>query len=87
LAALEPPLVVLLEQHGADEADHGGFVREHADDVAAALDLGVEALQRGRAVDLSPAASASETEDAAQSGMAPASAAIFFMKTCGAFAP
>ena len=48
---LDGPFVVLLEQDGADEADDGLFVREDADDVGAALDLAVEALERVRAVD------------------------------------
>ena len=44
--ALDGPFIVLLEQDGADEADDGGLVGEDADDLGAALDLAVEALER-----------------------------------------
>jgi hypothetical protein len=33
------PLVVLLEQHRADQPDNGGFIGEDADDVGAAFDF------------------------------------------------
>ena len=52
--ALDGPLVVLLEQDGADEADDGGLVGEDADDLGAALDLAVEALERVGRVQLGP---------------------------------
>ena len=48
------PLVVLVQQDGADEADHGGVVGEDADDVGAALDLFVDPLERVRRGDLAP---------------------------------
>src|SRR5687767_3877572 len=38
-SSLDGPLVVLLEQDGADETDDGGVVGEDADDVGAPLDL------------------------------------------------
>lgn len=38
------PLVVLLDQDGAGEAEQGGRVGEHANDVGAAFDLLVEAF-------------------------------------------
>ena len=44
--ALDGPLVVLFEQDRADEAGDGGLVGEDADDLGAALDLAVEALER-----------------------------------------
>ena len=37
VAALEQPLVILLEQHGADEAGDAGLVGEDADDIGAPL--------------------------------------------------
>ena len=52
--ALDGPLVVLLEQDGADEAGDRLLVREDADDFGSALDLAVEAFQRVGAVDLGP---------------------------------
>ena len=54
VAVLELPLVVLLEQDGADQADDGGLVGEDADDVGAALDLAVEPLERVGGVQLGP---------------------------------
>jgi hypothetical protein len=38
-AVLSEPLIILLEQDGADEPDDGFFVREDADDIGAALFL------------------------------------------------
>jgi hypothetical protein len=52
--ALDSPLVVLLEEDGADEAGDGGLVREDADDLGAALDLAVQALARIGRVQLRP---------------------------------
>ena len=43
---LDGPLVVLFEQDGADEAGNGSFVGEGADNLGAALDLAIEALER-----------------------------------------
>src|SRR5215207_2234090 len=43
--SLDGPFVVLLEQDCADEPGDGGFVGEDPDDVGAALDLAVEALE------------------------------------------
>jgi hypothetical protein len=54
VAATDRPLVRLLEHQGADEADDGLIVREDADDVGAALDLLVDALERVRRRDLGP---------------------------------
>lgn len=44
--ALDRPFVVLLQQEGADQAEHCLFVGEYPDDIAAALDLAVEAFER-----------------------------------------
>ena len=44
--ALCCPFIVLLEEEGADEPDHGGFVREDADDIGAAFDLAIEPFER-----------------------------------------
>jgi hypothetical protein len=41
------PLVVHVGEHGADEADHGRFVGEDADDSRPALDLFLEPLEAG----------------------------------------
>ena len=46
------PLVVLLQQQGADQARDGSFVWKDADNIAATLDLAVEALERVGAVQL-----------------------------------
>ena len=46
VAALEQPLVVLLEQDGADQPGDAGLVGEDADDVGAPFDFLVQALQR-----------------------------------------
>jgi hypothetical protein len=54
VAALQLPLVVLLEQQPSDEARDGGNVREDADDIGAPLDLGIEPLQGVGAVELGP---------------------------------
>jgi hypothetical protein len=43
---LEQPLVVLLEQDGADQPGDAGLVGEDADDVGASFDLLIQALQR-----------------------------------------
>ena len=50
--ALDGPLIVLFQEQRADQPGDGGFVREDPDDVAAPLDLAVEALQRVCAVEL-----------------------------------
>jgi len=42
------PVVILLEEDGADEADDRLLVREDADDVGASLELLVQPLKRGR---------------------------------------
>jgi hypothetical protein len=39
---LQLPLIVLLQEHGTDEADNGSFVRKDADDVGSAFHLLVE---------------------------------------------
>lgn len=49
---LHGPFVVLFKQQGADESDDRGFVGEDADDLAATLDLAVEALERVGGVEL-----------------------------------
>jgi hypothetical protein len=45
VAILELPLVILFEQDGADEPDDGLLIGKDADDIAAALDLFIEAFQ------------------------------------------
>ena len=52
--ALNGPLVILLEQQGADQSGNGGLVGEDADDVAAAFDLVVQTLDWIGAVQLGP---------------------------------
>ena len=54
VARADGPLVVLLEQDGADQAGDGRLVGEYSDDVGASLDLFVEALQGVGRVDLGP---------------------------------
>jgi len=54
VAVLQLPLVVLLQEHGADEADGAGLVGEDADDGAAPLDLLVEPFERVGRVQLGP---------------------------------
>ena len=44
--ALDCPFVVLFEEDSADEPDDGLVVGEDADDLGAALDLAVDALDR-----------------------------------------
>ena len=44
--SLRGPLVVLLEEDGADEACYGIFVGEDPDDVGAAHDFGMELFDR-----------------------------------------
>jgi hypothetical protein len=52
VSTIELPLVVLLEQHRADEALYRSLVGEDPDDIGSALYLSIEPLQRVRAVDL-----------------------------------
>jgi hypothetical protein len=52
VAALQLPLVVLLEQQRPDERRDGRFIGEDTDDIGAPLDLGIEPFQRIGAVDL-----------------------------------
>ncbi len=54
VAVLELPLVVLLQEDGADKADNGRLVWEDADDVGPPLDLLVQALEGVGAVELGP---------------------------------
>ena len=54
VASCDLPLVVLLGQDGADQADDGVVVGEDADHVGAALDLAVEAFERVVGPDLAP---------------------------------
>ena len=51
---LDQPLIILFEQQGAGEADHGVVVGEDPDDIGAAADLFVDALQRVGGADLGP---------------------------------
>ena len=46
VAVLELPLVILFEEHGADETDDAVLVGEDADDIGASLDLLVQPLER-----------------------------------------
>lgn len=50
VAVLGLPLVVLLHEDGADEADDQVLIGEDADDVSPSFDLLVETLQRIRTV-------------------------------------
>jgi hypothetical protein len=43
---LDQPFVILLREQRARETDHGGVVGEDPDDVRAAADLFVDALER-----------------------------------------
>ena len=45
ISVLELPLVILLEQYGADEANDAVLVGEDADDIGTALDLLVQPLE------------------------------------------
>ena len=54
VVAVGGPVVVLLGEHGADEADDGGVVGEDLHDVGASLDLLVEPLERVVRPDLAP---------------------------------
>jgi hypothetical protein len=51
------PVVVLLGEDGADEADHGGVVGEDPDDVAAAFELLVDSFEGVGGGDLAPVGS------------------------------
>src|SRR5512132_2902238 len=51
---LHRPLIVLLEENGADQASDRSLVGEDADHVGASLDLAVDALERIGRVDLGP---------------------------------
>jgi len=53
-AALQPPVLVLLQQHRPNQASDGGVVGEDADDPGTALDLLVDPLQEFGAPDLFP---------------------------------
>ena len=46
VAPADQPLVVLLDQQGSGEADHGGVVGKDPDDIGASADLAVHALER-----------------------------------------
>ena len=46
VATGDGPLVVLLGEHGAGQADEGGAVGEDPDDIGAAPELFVESFQR-----------------------------------------
>ena len=54
VAAGDEPFVVLFDQQRAGEADHGGVVGEDPDDVGAAADLAVDALERVGGAQLGP---------------------------------
>ena len=54
MPALQGPLVILLKQHGADQADDGAVVREDSDYIHSALYLRVQSFQGIGAVDLMP---------------------------------
>jgi len=45
LALGDLPVVVLLDQDSADEAEDGGVVRQDTNDVGPSLDLGIGALE------------------------------------------
>lgn len=52
VAALELPLVVLLEQHGPDETYDRFIVWEDPDDIGTTLDLRIDAFERVRRCEL-----------------------------------
>jgi hypothetical protein len=52
--ALDGPFIVLFQENRSDQSGDGGLVGEDPDDLGAALDLAVEALDRVCAVDLDP---------------------------------
>ena len=54
VASAYEPLVVLLDDHARSEPDQGAVVGEDADDVGAAADLAIDALQRVRGAQLRP---------------------------------
>ena len=54
VTTLHQPLVILLDQQRAGEADHGLVVGEDPDDVRAPADLLVDAFQRVGAAQLGP---------------------------------
>jgi hypothetical protein len=54
VAALDEPLIVLLGEQSAGEPDHGGVVGEIPDDVGAAADFLVDALEWFRGPELGP---------------------------------
>ena len=54
VASGDEPFVVLLDQEHAGEPDQRGVVGEDADDVGAAADLAVDALERVRGAQLAP---------------------------------
>jgi hypothetical protein len=54
VAAHLGPFVVLLGEHGADQADEGGPVGKDADDVGAAADLAVQSFLGVVGPDLAP---------------------------------
>ena len=54
VAAADEPFVVLLDQQRAGEPDRAGVVGEDPDDVGAAADLAVDALQRVGRAELGP---------------------------------
>ena len=54
VAARDEPFVVMFDQHRAGEPDQACVVGEDADDVSAAADLAVDALERVGAAQLGP---------------------------------
>jgi hypothetical protein len=52
--ALHGPFIVLFEEDSTNEPDDGLVIGEDADDLGAALDLAVEALERVGRVQLGP---------------------------------
>ena len=48
------PFVILCQQQGTEEPDHGAFVGEDANDIGAAFDFAVETLERVGGVDFRP---------------------------------
>src|SRR4029453_1581773 len=52
VAAADQPLIVLLDQQAARQAQQRGIIGKHADDVGASADLAVDPLQRVGAAQL-----------------------------------
>ena len=78
VAAADEPFVVLFDQQRAGEADQRGVVGEDADDVGAAADLAVDALERVGRAQLASSARAGSRRNASRSSSASSSSCATF---------